>query len=51
MWCGVELKADCVVATNSKGKTEGFWGIDHMGQLCDHLRLERPGGKGWRALL
>ncbi|KAF1953979.1 HCCA isomerase/glutathione S-transferase kappa [Byssothecium circinans] len=39
------------VATNSKGETEGYWGIDHMGQLCDFLGLERPGGKGWKALL
>jgi 2-hydroxychromene-2-carboxylate isomerase len=39
------------VATNGKGETEGFWGVDHMGQLCDHLGLERPSGKGWKALL
>ncbi|ORX96067.1 2-hydroxychromene-2-carboxylate isomerase [Clohesyomyces aquaticus] len=39
------------VATNTKGETEAYWGVDHMGQLCDHLGLERPGGKGWRALL
>ncbi|KAF2108977.1 thioredoxin-like protein [Lophiotrema nucula] len=39
------------VATNSNGQTEAFWGVDHMGQLCDHLGLERPGSKGWRALL
>ncbi|KAJ4334594.1 hypothetical protein N0V87_006739 [Didymella glomerata] len=39
------------VATNSKGETEGFWGVDHMGQLTDFLGLERPSGKGWRALL
>ncbi|KAF2034723.1 HCCA isomerase/glutathione S-transferase kappa [Setomelanomma holmii] len=39
------------VATNSKGETETYWGVDHMGQLCDHLGLERPTGKGWRALL
>ncbi|KAF2740485.1 HCCA isomerase/glutathione S-transferase kappa [Polyplosphaeria fusca] len=39
------------VATNSKGETEAFWGVDHMGQLCDHLGLERPSGKGWKALL
>lgn len=40
-----------VIATNAKGETEGFWGVDHMGQLCDHLGLERPSGKGWQALL
>ncbi|CAO2648807.1 Nn.00g097560.m01.CDS01 [Neocucurbitaria sp. VM-36] len=39
------------VATNANGQRESFWGVDHMGQLCDHLGLERPGGKGWRALL
>ncbi|KAF1929652.1 HCCA isomerase/glutathione S-transferase kappa [Didymella exigua CBS 183.55] len=39
------------VATNSKGETEGFWGVDHMGQLTDFLGLERPSGKGWKALL
>ncbi|KAF2474735.1 thioredoxin-like protein [Lindgomyces ingoldianus] len=39
------------VATNSKGETEAYWGVDHMGQLCDHLGLDRPGSKGWRALL
>ncbi|KAH7072811.1 thioredoxin-like protein [Paraphoma chrysanthemicola] len=39
------------VATNSQGQTESFWGVDHMGQLCDHLGLDRPTGKGWRALL
>ncbi|KAH3916106.1 glutathione S-transferase kappa [Parastagonospora nodorum] len=38
-------------ATNAKGETEGFWGVDHMGQMCDHLGLERPSGKGWKALL
>ncbi|KAF1998024.1 HCCA isomerase/glutathione S-transferase kappa [Amniculicola lignicola CBS 123094] len=39
------------VATNERGETEKFWGVDHLGQLCDHLGLERPGGRGWRALL
>lgn len=39
------------VATNAKGETEGFWGVDHMGQLCDYLELERPSDKPWRALL
>ncbi|KAH7401940.1 thioredoxin-like protein [Phaeosphaeria sp. MPI-PUGE-AT-0046c] len=39
------------VATNDKGETAGYWGVDHMGQLCDHLGLERPSSKGWRALL
>ncbi|CBX90196.1 hypothetical protein IAQ61_001694 [Plenodomus lingam] len=39
------------VATNAKGETEGFWGVDHIGHLCDHLELEREDGKAWRALL
>ncbi|KAL5398432.1 hypothetical protein PMIN06_006560 [Paraphaeosphaeria minitans] len=39
------------VATNAKGETERYWGVDHLGQLCDHLGLERPAGRGWRALL
>ena len=38
------------VATNSKGETEGFWGFDHLGQVVDHLGLERE-GKGFRAML
>jgi 2-hydroxychromene-2-carboxylate isomerase len=39
-------------ATNAKGETEGFWGVDHLGQMCDFLGLERPrDGKGWRAML
>lgn len=40
------------VATNGKGETESFWGIDHMGQLVDFLELRRKeGGEGFRALL
>ncbi|KAF1838715.1 HCCA isomerase/glutathione S-transferase kappa [Decorospora gaudefroyi] len=39
------------VATNKAGETEGYWGVDHMGQMCDHLGLDRPTGKGWRSLL
>lgn len=39
------------VATNSKGEKEGFWGFDHIGQVCDHLELERPKTGGWRAML
>ncbi|KAH7391945.1 thioredoxin-like protein [Pyrenochaeta sp. MPI-SDFR-AT-0127] len=38
-------------ATNAKGESEGFWGVDHLGQMCDFLDLERPSGKAWRALL
>ena len=39
------------VATNKKGETEGYWGVDHMGQLCDHLGIERPESREWRSLL
>ncbi|OSS54401.1 hypothetical protein B5807_01559 [Epicoccum nigrum] len=39
------------VATNTKGETEGFWGVDHLGQLADFLGLDRPSGRGWKALL
>lgn len=37
-------------ATNAKGEVEGFWGIDHLGQVIDHLGLERK-GEGFRAVL
>jgi hypothetical protein len=43
--------ANVCVATNSKGETEGFWGVDHLGQMTDFLGLERPAGKAWKALL
>ncbi|MCJ1282035.1 hypothetical protein MMC26_001358 [Xylographa opegraphella] len=43
------------VATNGAGKTECFWGFDHLGQVAAYLGLERPvgrdGGEGWKALL
>jgi len=39
------------VATNSKGETQGFWGVDHLGQVTDHLGLEKPRTGGWKALL
>jgi 2-hydroxychromene-2-carboxylate isomerase len=37
--------------TNSKGETEGFWGVDHLGQVTDFLGLERPKTGGWKAML
>ena len=40
-----------LVATNSKGETEGFWGVDHLGQVADYLGLEKPKRGGWKALL
>jgi len=37
------------VATNAQGQTEKFWGFDHLGQVIEHLGLER--GNGLRAML
>jgi len=44
------------VATNSRGQTECYWGFDHLGQVADHLGLEKPkpgsaGEGGWKAML
>ncbi|KAK3197183.1 hypothetical protein GRF29_1536g926088 [Pseudopithomyces chartarum] len=39
------------IVTNAEGKTEKYWGIDHLGQVCNHLGLERPGTPGFKALL
>lgn len=39
------------VATNSKGATETFWGVDHLAQVLEHLGLENPKMEGWKALL
>jgi 2-hydroxychromene-2-carboxylate isomerase len=40
-----------MVCTNSKGETESFWGVDHLGQVAAFLGLEKPGSGGWKALL
>ncbi|ESZ94704.1 DNA-directed RNA polymerase 1 subunit [Sclerotinia borealis F-4128] len=40
-----------MVCTNAAGKPEGFWGVDHLGQVVDHLGLERMKSKAWDALL
>lgn len=37
--------------TNAKGETEGFWGIDHLGQVVDFLGLDRRLDNGFRAVL
>ncbi|KAI9370321.1 thioredoxin-like protein [Aspergillus egyptiacus] len=37
--------------TNSKGEKEGFWGVDHLGQVVDFLGLERPSDRGFKASL
>ncbi|KAG4421777.1 hypothetical protein IFR04_005027 [Cadophora malorum] len=39
------------VATNSKGETEGFWGIDHIAQVTNHLGIDKPKTGGWKAVL
>lgn len=40
-----------IVATNSKGESEDFWGVDHLGQLCDFLGIEKPKSGGWKSVL
>ncbi|CCC07355.1 unnamed protein product [Sordaria macrospora k-hell] len=39
--------------TNSKGETEGFWGVDHLGQVVQFLGLDRgvSGNGGWKSVL
>ncbi|CAG7918107.1 unnamed protein product [Penicillium olsonii] len=37
--------------TNSQGETEGFFGVDHIGQVADFLGLDRSLDKGFRAAL
>lgn len=40
------------VATNEKGETEGFWGVDHIGQVLEHLGVDVPRHKsGYKAML
>jgi len=39
------------VATDREGKTETFWGVDHLGQVTAHLGLEKPNMGGWKAML
>ncbi|KAK3691703.1 hypothetical protein LTR37_018496 [Vermiconidia calcicola] len=39
------------VATNANGEKESFWGVDHMGQVVEHLGLERKDEPGLRAML
>lgn len=39
------------VATNERGEEETFWGVDHMGQVVEHLGLERKDEPGLRAML
>ena len=39
------------VATNTAGEKETFWGVDHMGQVVEHLGLDRKEEPGLRAML
>ncbi|PGH14725.1 hypothetical protein AJ79_02891 [Helicocarpus griseus UAMH5409] len=40
-----------MVCTNSRGETEGFWGVDHMGQVAAFLGLDTSPDKGFRAMM
>jgi 2-hydroxychromene-2-carboxylate isomerase len=40
-----------LVCTNTKGETEGFFGVDHLGQVADFLGLDRALDRGFRAAL
>lgn len=39
------------ICTNTEGKTETFWGVDHIGQVTNYLGLEKPKVGGWKAML
>ncbi|KAK8029536.1 2-hydroxychromene-2-carboxylate isomerase [Apiospora rasikravindrae] len=39
-----------MVCTNSKGQTEGFWGVDRIGEVLRFLLLEKPTGD-WKSRL
>ncbi|SMR57405.1 unnamed protein product [Zymoseptoria tritici ST99CH_1A5] len=39
------------VATNEKGEKEGFWGVDHLGQMLNFLEVKRVQEGGWKAML
>ncbi|KAK4154148.1 thioredoxin-like protein [Chaetomidium leptoderma] len=40
-----------MVCTNPQGETQGFFGVDHIGQVVQFLGLGKGGGTGWRSLL
>ncbi|KAI8624616.1 hypothetical protein F5Y19DRAFT_453720 [Xylariaceae sp. FL1651] len=41
-----------LVCTNAKGETEGFWGVDHIGQVLRFLNLPKPDNtEGWKSVL
>ena len=39
------------VATNQNGETEAFWGVDHIGQLLDHLAVDWKRESSFKAVL
>lgn len=39
------------MCTNEKGEKEGFWGVDHLGQVAMFLGLDKGVDGGFRALL
>ncbi|KAF3480851.1 putative 2-hydroxychromene-2-carboxylate isomerase [Arthroderma uncinatum] len=40
-----------IECTNAQGKTESFWGVDHLGQVAAFLDLNVTQDKGFKALL
>jgi 2-hydroxychromene-2-carboxylate isomerase len=40
-----------MTCVNSAGQTEGFWGVDHLGQVAHFLGLEKPKHGGWKSVL
>lgn len=39
------------LASNSSGVTEGFWGVDHIGQVLLFLGIEKAAHGGWNSVL
>ncbi|KAI1320067.1 HCCA isomerase/glutathione S-transferase kappa [Xylariaceae sp. FL0255] len=37
--------------TNTKGETDGFWGVDHLGHVARFLDLPKPASAAWKAVL
>jgi 2-hydroxychromene-2-carboxylate isomerase len=40
-----------MLCANNNGQTEGFWGVDHLGQVANFLSLERPSRARWKSVL
>jgi 2-hydroxychromene-2-carboxylate isomerase len=40
-----------MMCTDRDGKTEGFWGVDHLGQVAQFLGLGKPRTGGWKSVL